>query len=257
MTETGSQSLLERAACRFEQLAEGHNLLGAELVVHARALTPDEAIGQTGRRDFPLVEGRERIVEARVLGRRGHAFTDSPGEFRGSVADVLALGRARNRERAVYVATMNAVLASLGLVERPVHCRDEAPACCGRQIATSVGECPEVNHVGLVGLNPAIADELVRRFGRERVCIADLDRARVGRRQAGVPIWDGRTDLQALVERSDAVLISGTTLVNDTLDSILARVHERHCRWWLYGVTAAGACALLDLPRLCPCSLRG
>ncbi len=58
-------------------------------VVSARPLTPDEAIGKPDRTDFPLLKGKEFMMEARYQGARGQAFTAMPGEFQGTVEEIL------------------------------------------------------------------------------------------------------------------------------------------------------------------------
>ena len=59
------------------------------MTVLAKPLTPEEAIGKPGRRDFPILEGKERVIEATVLGARGQAFTDSASDFEGRLEQPL------------------------------------------------------------------------------------------------------------------------------------------------------------------------
>jgi len=49
------------------------------------------AIGEPGRRDFPIIIGKERVIEAEVLGARAHVFTDSTKEFFGKLKEILNL----------------------------------------------------------------------------------------------------------------------------------------------------------------------
>ena len=81
-------SLLEQLRPRFRQLAEEAGLGQSEVAVLAKPLTPEEAIGTPGRRDFPIIIGKERILEAVVEEARGHALTDSPREFHGKYRDM-------------------------------------------------------------------------------------------------------------------------------------------------------------------------
>jgi uncharacterized protein (DUF4213/DUF364 family) len=225
--------------------------------VLARALSAEEAIGQPGRRDFPIILGKERVLEARVLEARGQAFTDSAREFVGLLDDVLRLDLTTNQSRAIYVATLNAVLAQVGMVTATVHCRDDDPEACGLEIVAGLRERHGRVHVGLIGFNPAIAESLVTAFGADHVVVSDLDPDNVGRSRFGVDIWDGRARTEDLLDAADVVLLTGTTLVNGTFDSIWDGTRARAKRCLIYGMTAAGVSKLLGFERICPRSREG
>jgi uncharacterized protein (DUF4213/DUF364 family) len=246
--------VLEGTRVRFKEIAEKENLLSANVTVLARPLTPEEAIGTPGRRDFPIIIGRERILEAAFLNARGHAFTDSAREFIGTLGEVIDLPFTSNQNRAIYVATLNAVFRHLGLLSATVHCKDDDPEECGAAIARHIAEHHGNPVVGLIGLNPAIAENLVQVFGKGRVHISDLDRDQIGKQRFGVEIWDGNTRTAELVERSDVILMTGTTLQNGTFDDIWAAIQARGKHGLVYGVTAAGVCALTGIERICPCA---
>jgi hypothetical protein len=106
--------------------------------------------------------------------------------------------------------------------------------------------------VGLVGLNPAIAERLVETFGADRTHITDLDADNIGKRRFGVEIWDGNERTEELIGASDIVLVTGTTVVNGTFDAIRARARAANKVFIPYGVTAAGLCHLMGIRRLCP-----
>lgn len=81
--------MLELLRRRTLELARRHGLSGEPLeVVSARALTPEEAIGTPERSDFPILKGKESMMEARFRGNRGQAFTSMPGDFRGTLEEV-------------------------------------------------------------------------------------------------------------------------------------------------------------------------
>ncbi len=84
-------STLEAAKLKFVEIVAAKDLLDAEVAVSVTPLTAEEAIGHPSRRDFPIVEGKERVVEATLRGAKAHAFTDSPRNFKGTLRDVLAL----------------------------------------------------------------------------------------------------------------------------------------------------------------------
>ncbi len=252
MSNDFQMSILEQTRVRFRQLVEKEHLLNTNVSVLAKPLSPEEAIGSPGRRDFPIITGKERVVESNVLGAKGHAFTDSPREFLGVVENVLRLDLTTNSARAIYVATLNALFAHLKLAKATVHCRDDDPEKCASETSRHLLERYGLNDVGLIGLNPAIAERLVETFGADRVRISDLAVDNIGRRRFGVEVWDGNERLDDLIDASDIVLTTGTTLINGTFDKIRSRIQKAQKPYLLYGVTAAGVSHLLGIERICP-----
>lgn len=248
-----TNSVLERTRAQFKELVENSNLLYANVSVLAKQLTPEEAIGTPGRRDFPILIGKERVIESRVLESRAHAFTDSPREFTGTIGQVLDLKLSTNQSRAIYVATLNAVLVHLNMVDAAVHCRDDDPEICAAKISEHIMEKYGRINVGLIGLNPAIAEKLTSVFGVDHVLIADLNADNIGKQRFGVEVWDGNTRTEELVDASDLILFTGTTLVNGTFDRIWNKIQDSGKSGLVYGVTAAGVSKLAGIERICPC----
>lgn len=87
-----------------------------DLVVATRPLSSSEAIGSPERDDFPLLRGKEVLMEANYRGSLGQAFTSAAGVFSGTLEEVLELSLQDAFDRAVFVSTINAVLRNLGLV---------------------------------------------------------------------------------------------------------------------------------------------
>ena len=244
---------IEQARVQFKTIVDAEHLMQAEVSVRVIPLTPEEAIGRPWRRDFPIIKGKERVIEAKVLGAKGQAFTDSPQEFRGTLRDVMNLELTTNQHRAVFIASLNAVLSHLEMVNATVHCKDEEPERCALEIADTIARRFGSVSVGLIGLNPAIAERLVDRFGVDRVRITDLDPDNVGRMRFGVEIWNGDGRTADLIDASDVVLFTGTTLVNATFDGILELIESGGKAHMVYGATAAGVCFLNGMDRICPC----
>lgn len=252
MKENYDTSVLESSRIKLKEIVEQKGLSDVAVSVLVKPLTAEEAIGKPGRRDFPIIEGAERVIEAEVLGARGHAFTDSPAEFIGKLGEILNLPLKANRNRALYIAVLNAVLRHLGLADKIVHCKDEEPQLCAKEIASYILKHWGKVRVGLVGLNPVIAEALIAAFGAENVKITDLNKQNIGSAKYGVEIWDGREMARNLIRQSDVVLITGTTLVNGTFDSIMDCIQNYNKDYLVYGVTAAGICKLMGLNRICP-----
>jgi uncharacterized protein (DUF4213/DUF364 family) len=248
--ETG---ILEQTKARIREMAENAQILDARVAVFAKPLTPEEAIGHPGRRDFPIIIGKERVVEATILGSHGQAYTDSPQEFLGTLHDVLQLELTTNQHRAIYVATINALLSKLKMVEKTIHCKDEEPEECALEIANFLLDKYGLTDIGLIGLNPAIAERLVETFGADHVRITDLNKDNIGRRRFGVEVWDGDERTEDLIDASDVIVFTGTTLVNDTFGRIWNGIQARKKKYVVYGITAAAVCTLLGIDRICPC----
>jgi hypothetical protein len=196
--------------------------------------------------------GKERVIEADLLGTKAHVFTDAPREFEGVLGNLLATTPSSSGDRALLVAALNAALKRLDLITGVLHCRGEEPEACASEIAGIVRAYWGNASVGLVGLNPALLESLVARFGSQNVRAIDLNRGNVGTTRWGVEIGDGMTDTEKLVRFSDIVLIAGTTVVNGSLDAILGLIRSYHKGYLVYGVTVAGVSHLMDLPRICP-----
>lgn len=237
---------LDKLRLRLKQLCVAKGLRDKPVSVTARALTPEQAIGNPEHDDYPIVKGRERMVEAEFLEARGHAFTDRPGNFSGALAEVLDLPLENNFRRAVFVSTANAVARRLGLAERTVHCKDADLVKCAGQLPDFVaGGWPEARRVFLVGLQPRFAEALASRF---QVRITDMDAENIGTRKGGVLIEPAEAAEDCL-QWCDLVLATGSTLANGSADRFL----DAGKPVAFYGVSCSGAAALLDLARFCPC----
>jgi hypothetical protein len=204
-------------------------------VVSARTLKPQESIGNPERQDFPLVKGREVMVEASLNGARGQAFTDQPGEYQGTIREVLDLALADNFQRAVFIAALNAVLRSVGSISRTIHCKDQEPETCARNLVDFVKEAYGSPRIAFVGLQPAMVDHLARHY---RIRVSDMDPANQGRVKYGLAI-EPVEKTPEMLEWADVVFATGSVLVNDTYRSLIG---EKPLVF--YGVTVTGVAHL-------------
>lgn len=138
--KTNSSAFLEKSRVKLSEFIKEEHLENFAVSVTVKPLTAQEAIGEPGRRDFPIIEGKERVIEAQFRSAKGHAFTDSPGEFVGKLEQILDFPLTTNKNRAVFVATLNAVLRHLDLCEKTVHCKDEESVKCARKIASHIAK---------------------------------------------------------------------------------------------------------------------
>ncbi|HPJ93694.1 MAG TPA: DUF364 domain-containing protein [Deltaproteobacteria bacterium] len=244
--------IIEASKEQFREIIRKNNLQNKPVAITAKTLTPEQAIGNPGRRDYPIIEGKERMIEAEFFDACGHAFTDSPINFVGYLEDVLQLQTDSNQYRAIYLATLNAVLRYLGLIQGTVHCKNDEPEHCAWRIAGHIRENWGRVRIGLIGLNPAVAEQLVKTFGSENVLITDLDRKNIGIEKYSVEIWDGRSRTEELIRLSDVVLATGTTLGNGSFDLIWELIQEHEKPYLFYGVTVAGISGIMGINRICP-----
>ena len=150
---TSTPALIEQYRDKLLTLIVGHQVGNAAVSVNVKPLTPEEAIGSPTRKDYPILEGQERIIEAEVLGARGQAFTDAPSHFSGRLCDVLELPLNTSGNRAIFLATTNALLHSLAEVDGVLHCKDDVPQRCAADIAFAARQ-RGARSVGLIGFEP-------------------------------------------------------------------------------------------------------
>jgi uncharacterized protein (DUF4213/DUF364 family) len=243
--------VIEEAGEKFRAIIAEHNL-GKEVVqVKIGTLSVKQAIGSPNRQDYPLIEGREVMIEAEFQGSFGQSFTDRPHDFTGSVDEIIGLDMTVNDSRAVYIATLNAVMSRLNLVTGVRHCHDEEPEECAEEMARYLmAELGRVK-IGMIGLQPAILENMVKTFGADYVRCTDLNPKNVGTVKYDAEIWDGRSDTNRLIEWCDLVLATSSTIVNNTYDAIRQETVAKGKRLIIFGVTGAGVAALLGLERLC------
>jgi hypothetical protein len=214
-------------------------------VISARPLSPEEAIGKPDRTDFPLLKGKEVMVEAVFRGARAHAFTDMPGNFRACLQDLIDLDLRNNFERAVFIAGFNAVMRDFGRVSNTVHCKDTEPRRCAEQFPAFVTEHFGAPKIAFVGYQPAMIEKLSRSFDLR---VIDLDKDNIGANRFGLVI-EGPEKTDDILSWGDIILATGSTCVNGT---ILSFLDEKPVVF--YGVTVAGPAVLHGYQRFCPCS---
>lgn len=224
-----------------------NNLEKADVKVEARGLSPEEAIGKPLRTDYPLFKGREIMIQAELRGARGQAFTDEPCCYRGSLKDIQQLELHTNKNRALFVAVTNATYRYLGLVANTLHCKDNGPELCGKKIAEYLASLvPTRARILMIGFQPAIAHHLSRTF--EKLRATDMDPSNIGQKKDGIYIESYENNAEA-IEWSDAVLATGSTIVNGSIDEIVELCKGK--KLMFYGVTIASAAYEFGFERLC------
>lgn len=243
---------LEEAKAKFSAIIAKHQLGGEAIRVTIVPLSAKQAIGSPCRENFALLEGKEAMIEAQFRGSFGQAFTDQPQGFEGTLGNVQGLSLTTTSNRAIFVSTLNAVMAHLGLATGVRHCRDDEPDRCGSQIAYNLLERFGRVKVGLAGFQRAILENLIQSFSVDNVRCSDLNPKSIGSHKFRVEIWDGRTENIKLIKWSDLLLVTSSAIINSTFDDIREETVSQRKHLIMFGVTGAGISALLGFERICP-----
>ena len=228
---------------RLLQMILENNWGGETIDVIATPLTPEEAIGNPEDRDYPIIKGKERIMEARFRGAIGHAFTDMYGNFRAPLLQIAEMALENSFRRAVFTATLNAVMRYLKMADTTIHCKDDAPRRCSQELVSTIQEHFGRPRIAMVGFQPRMIEALSKAFD---IRVSDLDPDNIGQRKFGCLI-QGPERTGENIARSDLCVVTGTTLTNGTFPDFLIEKPTI-----FYGVTISGVASLLNLWRFCP-----
>lgn len=243
-----TETLFIKLKTALENIIKENNIEEDKISILAKTLTPIEAIGDTVRKDFPIIVGKEVMLEADYKGSRGQAFTSAPVCFKGQIKDILDLDLMENDyNRGLFIATLNAVMAYLKLTDKTIHCKTEEPEICAKNsieyIKTNFGS-PKI---ALIGYQPALIENLAQHF---ELRVLDLSPENICQTRYGVMIEDGEKDYQKVIEWAELVLCTGSTLCNGSIVNFL----ELEKEVVFFGTTIAGTAALFNLKRMCLCS---
>lgn len=233
---------------RFEQVLKEHQIENDHLSVSCRALTPEEAIGKTKRTDYPILTGKDVMIQAEYKGVKGQAFTDAPSTFEGMLEDILQMDIEHNpHDRGIFIATMNAVLVSLGMCKGTVHCRKEGPELCAQDMKQFLEtNYPDVQKIALVGFQPSLLEMLSK--SKYEVRVMDLNPNNIGQVKFGICVEDGNVMKEEIRDSyAELILCTGSTLCNGSIVDYLNLDTEV----FFFGTSASGAAALPGLKRVC------
>jgi hypothetical protein len=226
----------------FIKIIKKNGLDSEEVVITATPLSAEEVIGNPEERDYPLIVGKERMMQAEFRGTPGQAFTDMYGNFSGRLSDIAAMDLHNNFRRAIFISSLNAVLRYLGMITKTKHCREDEPKLCSQELANYIEKNYGDVRVAIVGLQPRMVEALSQRF---EVRVTDLDKANIGTEKYGTVI-DGPDKTDENLDWCDVAMVTGTTVVNDTIDQFIIAKPAI-----FYGVTVSGVARLLGLNQFC------
>lgn len=229
-----------REALRNE--IQKHNLSGKNISVRCKALSASEAIGKPEHDDYPVIKGKEVMVEAVFEGAKGQAFTDEFENVDYLVDDLLKIKLNSNKRRAGFISGLNAVFRYLNLCDKTIHCKDNEPKDCASNLSEAVGA---FNNVFLVGYQPRFLEMLASKYS---IRVVDLDQDNIGSDVFGVVIEPPEMTADA-IKWCDLIFATGSTIVNGTITNFLNRGKPV----LFYGVTISATAKILNLNKYCHC----
>jgi uncharacterized protein (DUF4213/DUF364 family) len=231
----------------YEELKEAlrkeiqrHNFLGKSVSVTCKALSAKEAIGTPEHEDYPIIKGREVMVEAVFEGAVGQAFTDEFEQATYRVEDLLEIELSSNKKRASFIAALNAIFRYLGRCDKTIHCKDAEPKECAYNVLEPLKLWKKVL---IVGLQPRFPEILALHHD---VRVVDRDHDNIGRKMGGLVVEPPEMTGE-IITWCDGIFATGSTIVNGTITDFLLTGKPVI----FYGVTIAGSAKILNLQRYC------
>ena len=228
----------------FARTVNQNGLMAEEVIIKAVPLSPQEAIGNPEDKDYPLVIGKERLMQAEVKGSLGQAFTDMYGDFSGKLSDIVGMDLRNNFRRAIFISSLNAVMRYLGLVDKTIHCRNNEPRECSQELVKCMGRNYGHPRIAFIGFQPRMVEALSGNF---ELRVTDMDQDNINKEKFGIMI-NSPEETQDNLSWCDVALVTGTTIVNDTFNQF--RISKPVI---FYGITIAGVAKLLGLNHFCYC----
>lgn len=233
----------------FIRIIKQYHLDKSEIYIVSGTLTPEEAIGITERKDFPILTGKEVMLQAVFKNEKGQSFTNHPSVFSGTLQEICDMDIVRDEHaRSLFIAGLNAVMKHLGLVENTIHCRNEEPELCAQKMEGYIAEKYGNPRIALIGYQPALLEQLSKRFNLR---VLDLNPENVGHIRYGTLVEDGEKDFEEVVNQwAELILCTGSTICNGSILNFL----NTDKQVLFFGTTLAGAAKILGLDRVCFCS---
>ncbi len=227
---------------QFIKLVNENGLQSEKIVIHATPLSPQQAIGNPEDKDYPLITGDERLMQAEFRGSLGQAFTDMYGDFSGRLSDIVDMDLRNNFRRAIFVSSLNAVMRYLGLVTKTIHCKDNEPRECSHELVRYIQKNYGHPRLAMVGFQPRMVEALSKEF---ELKVTDMAQDNIGTEKFGTIIYSPEKTPEHL-NWCDIALVTGTTIVNNTIDQFSMSKPVI-----FYGITISGVAKLLGLNHFC------
>lgn len=241
------KELFDNLKKEFKEILTTYHLSEETINVSTKSLTPEEAIGITKRKDFPILTGSEVMVQAKYKDSCGQAFTDAPTYFQGTLEEISNLEIHENAyNRSIFIATLNALKSELKKTDNVVHCRNEGPELCAKHILSHLEKeyTPNQTKILLVGYQPAMIGKISGNFPLR---VLDLNPKNIGVIKDGITIEHGIDDMKEAIEWADLILCTGSTISNGSIVDYIDLDKDV----LFFGTTVSGAADILDVKRIC------
>ncbi len=241
-------NIYDKLKDHLKNIISEYGLSAEEIIISSKSLSPEEAIGVTQRKDFPILTGQEIMLEAYFKDAVGQAFTDSPAAFNGRLSDILELDIENDPyAKGLFIASLNAIMKYLGLAEGTIHCKNQEVEKCAQKFITFIKEHYGNPKIALIGFQPALLDNLSKVY---KLRVLDLNPDNIGKEKYGVLVENGITAYQDAINWADLILCTGSTICNGSVVNFI----DIGKPVIFYGTTIAGAAKMLGLKRACFCS---
>lgn len=239
------KELYDRLKKYMYDLLRENGLEEKSILIRAKGLSPEEAIGITERKDYPILTGKEVMLSAEFDGAKGQAFTSSPCEFKGTIKELLESDLLENEyDWSLFIAALNAVAMRLGRTDKTIHCRNDGPEKCAKSIRDYLGTHYNVKKIALIGYQPAILASLAENY---TVRVLDLNPLNIDQIKSGCKVEDGNKSHEDVLKWTDLILCTGSTICNGSIVDYLDIEKEVI----FFGTTLSGAAPCLGVKRLC------
>lgn len=234
------QNLFDILKADFKKKIIANNLMNESINISCKALSAKEAIGMPDHDDYPIIRGKEVMIEADFVGAKGQAFADEFENKYYSLKDLLDLKLDSNKKRASFVAGLNAVYRHLGLTDKTIHCRDNEPIECAEALPKMFQENSKIL---LIGHQPRFLEKLASLC---QVRAIDLNEENIGKNFFNVIIEHENKTIEA-IEWCDTIFATGSTLVNNSISTFI----DSDKPAIFYGVTFSAPAKILNLRSFC------
>ena len=130
----------------------------------------------------------------------------------------MSLDLSNNRNKVLFIASINAILKHLNLIEHTIHCKNDEPERCGKDIRRDIKSKYGNVKIGVVGFQPAIIDNLRDDF---HLRVLDLDSNNIGKEKYGIIVEDGKENVDEVVNWADILMVTGSTITNGSIVNFL------------------------------------
>lgn len=240
MNKNNCHNIYQKLKAALENETCSRGLQHEKVSIRCSVLTAEDAIGNPEDKDYPIIKGREKMIEAVFRGSQGQVFTDEYGNAEYTIEEVLNMDISTNRKRAEFIASLNAIFRHLGLCKNTIHCRDAEPRECAGDLHNVIAAGEKIL---LVGCQPRFLEFLAK---QNKVRVVDLDMDNIGSEKFGVKIEPPENTSDA-IEWCDMIFATGSTIVNCTIGDFLNKGKPVI----FYGVTISAAARILGLTTYC------